>query len=329
MLAWLSLALGMGMARAQEMESPVAGGNLAGGPSPCVCAECCDPCCGAPYFYGGYAHAWLRPHFERNVPVADTNAPGASGLTVFSLNWDHESSPRVWLGWTSECGFGLRATYWEFDHNADFALTEAAGADLRFEIINSIDVRVDGTALADHGLRLRVLDFEGTKHFEAGHVAMCVAGGVRWARMEQSLFVSETGGAETALVAHDFEGLGPTFFIEASRPMGFTGLRLFANSRASLLFGESQLEVFEDNVLNVVFAEHDDLLPIIECQVGAEYNLPLSNTASLGIRAALEGQLWFNAGSGNPAPGPGIGRTASDLGDMGLVGVVLSANLTY
>jgi hypothetical protein len=183
---------------------------------------------------------------------------------------------------------------------------------------------------ADHGLLLRVLDIEGTEDFVVGHVALRGAAGVRWARMLQEFFARETGGTQESIrMLHDFEGLGPTVFLEAARPTAFRGLGFFANGRASVLFGESEVQGFEDEELDFLIPNHDDLLAVLECQVGAEWNLALARASALSLRAALEGQIWFDAGSGNAAGGAAVGRTPPDIGDLGFVGFLVSANLTY
>ncbi len=44
-------------------------------------------------------------------------ATGTLNLVPFSF--DYDLTPRVWLGYFGENGMGVRASYWQYDHNAD------------------------------------------------------------------------------------------------------------------------------------------------------------------------------------------------------------------
>lgn len=85
--------------------------------------------------------------------------------------------------------------------------------------------------------------------------------------------------------AHVFEGVGPTFSLEASHDFGCRGLYVLGNFRGSLLFGQVDL----DGALDA----HDDLTTVLENQLGIGWRCDTA-AGELEVRAVWESQFWLN-----------------------------------
>lgn len=142
-----------------------------------------------------------------------------------------------------------------------------------------------------------------------------------FASVEQSYLAELTNAAGTTQGQIDFqqslEGFGPTISFQAMRPMSRC-LSIFGKARGSLLWGDgqSQLNAGEDLDLATPFltdrvTNRDDFLPITEIQAGLHYLTVRQPHHSLQpfFSAALEGQLWSNAGN-----------ATSESGDLGYFG---------
>jgi hypothetical protein len=119
----------------------------------------------------------------------------------------------------------------------------------------------------------------------------------------------------------NFDGVGPTLFVELKRPVIGTGLSLVANARGSVLFGDSQMRIdaAEAEVEEPLFAlqlEREAVMTVGEFQVGVEYERQLGYGALGFVQCLWEGQVWSNS--------------AGILGDdtLGLMGVAFNVGIT-
>jgi hypothetical protein len=150
--------------------------------------------------------------------------------------------------------------------------------------------------------------------------------GVRFASIEQSYRgrLRQNDGVLLGSIDYEHEqnGFGPTFGIESRRGI-FGGLELFADLRASLLFGDSDssLKAIEDqDLITPIFTEHTtsrhDLLPIAELRIGADWSGRCTRFGRFFLRGALEGQLWS-----------GVGNASSEDGDLAFLGLTIGGGL--
>jgi hypothetical protein len=114
------------------------------------------------------------------------------------------------------------------------------------------------------------------------------------------------------------------------------GLTLYGSSRASLLYGHGQ-QTAASNVNVFSFGEgadssRDDLLPILEAELGAEWSSDMGGMRVF-LQAALVGQVWFGAGNASRATSPDtLGPLAGGVEDdsnLGFFGITVSAGISY
>ncbi len=269
----------------------------------------------------GFELAYLKPHGAdaySSLPAVGINTPhGAS--------WDFEAAPRFWLGYTGEDGLGVRARYFQFDHEAT---TSVARGNRNFQ-----------QSVAS-GLKLEAIDLEVTQASYVGETWINRGAGLRYAQSRLSASVVDNFNFAHHSTA-SFQGLGPTVFFEATRPIGEGNFALFASARGSLLFGDARQDVSESfPLVTSNFTESwnsSQVVAIGEVQLGGQWQ----RTTSYGTffaRGAFEGQAWAGAGGYTQPPlealyGPffnlGVSHSlAQPGGDIGLVGFTFSIGVS-
>ena len=318
---------------------------------------------GADQLWGGHFVAGagvyiIRPYFQNN-PAYFTETFASAGVSVFTFetaqhdfSWGLNAAPVVWLGYVSECG----ARWWLFDQrSATSAMSDpntivfsAEPGGLSIETPTGLPfsaVEPGSRMFVSSNLKLNVWDFEGTWETAAGRWGLLFSGGVRYAHLSQDYNAFQTSrgatfgifipGEEFLLTdllssGHNFNGAGPTLALEAKRPIGNSGLSLFANLRGAMLFGQSKQQVDQPTIIERGFPNpttsvsvtsfsyvRDTLLPVAELEMGVEFSRNWG-AARPFLRTGLVAQTWFDAGS------------ASQLdGNLGFLGLSVMAGLNY
>lgn len=271
-------------------------------------AEICDY--SEPLSYSEPSGGWdaggelvfLRPHFDllaNGAAIAsafDVGPPFVEQSEISVPEFDHETTFRVWLGWTHCCGLGARIRYWQFDHDASPAIAEA-------QLPNNSQRSTLETALD-----IEVLDLESTAYMTIGRWSLLGSSGLRYLRStrdSRSNTVTDDGGTVTTAsgtATVDYEGYGLTFSLEAQRCTPWRW-RPYANVRTSVIAGDNfsfqQVGEFEANgtpiMISSATAESENGVLIIEWQTGLEYSRCFG-CHELFFRAGLEAQYWINGG---------------------------------
>lgn len=224
------------------------------------CGGCSNDCCCGPC-------EWIGPEFYTNRCRSCGVVAGAEIVFLkphfsedFSTNanvqYDFEPSYRYWLGWQMDSGLGARLRYWEIDRGNSF---------------NNAEI----------GVEFRTLDLELTQGVEFRRWSLLLSGGIRYGETSDRLNIFDDG----------FDGTGLTTSLTAARDLtSGGGLRLVTTGRWSLLFGNSKRFV-NGAVFDV---DRDDLVNVLEVQVGPQIRRPLSSGAFLTLGAGFEGQYWSN-----------------------------------
>jgi hypothetical protein len=309
------------------------------------CADCgpdwsCNSC-GPPLlrpwatWNAGFAFTFLQPRYSDNLAATVSDATDTSAtVSETSFDYDLEVSPRVWLQWGMGDSFGWRAQWWQLDQSANQAVLNAPESGLgnvapvTFPDID-ISVSAPGESLrADSQLKMYAVDLEGMRWVDFGCWSLMTAGGFRFASIDNDYRAEATNaaGAVSGSVRHSrsLDGFGPTFLIEARRPVTYR-MTMFSNVRASLLFGESDTTTAAGEDLDLASAftterttHTDDLLPILETQWGIDWRRPVTRCHDFYLSAAVEGQWWS-----------GVGTASNGDADLGLFGFVLGLGLEY
>ncbi len=283
-------------------------------------------------FSTGIDLVFLKPRYDDNLAFSMLNTNEDFSTDAYGRNFSYnpEISPRVWISKEGYTGFSLRARYWTYDHDAD-AESAAVGGLTTLVASLPTDTATGGLALQAQGETLSADSFTKayTVDLELGQRVnfecwqMKAGGGFRHGSVEHGYDARAYRSGETLIgassIRNRFDGVGPTIFVEAKRPLGFSNLALFANARYSILLGSFQVRQTDTITVSDTYSEDvDSTVRIGEVQLGVEWERLFVSGNRLYFTAAWELQAWEGAGS---IAGKGT--------DMGLSGFVLSAGLDF
>lgn len=242
---------------------------------------------------GAAAGPWIGPEFY-TARLRSTGAVAGVELVFLrpyaseeffsdpsGVQWDFEPSYRVWLGWQGADGLGCRIRYWELDRGEEF----------------------DDGAI---GVEFRALDLELTQNVDLRRWSLLLSGGIRYAESAANVPESEFSEGDEA-ADFGFDGIGLTTGLTVARDVAFDGgLRCVATGRWSLLYGNSK--AFSGGGLDDV--NRDDLVNVLEVQIGPQFRYALSGGALLTLGGGFEAQYWTNP----------LGIDTEDMGFVGFGG---------
>jgi hypothetical protein len=212
-------------------------------------------------------------------------------------------------------------------------------------------------------LEMDVFDVEATQEFQAGNWSLLLAGGVRSAKLSQSYNAFRINSVNfpesevnvpfnvtdsaTLQSDHEFKGLGPTAAIEARRECGSTGLSIYGKARGAVLFGTGEQKAslvtayrgsffvfgtapFEAVSSSYASSSRDDVIPVMELELGAEYACDW-HFGQLLLQAGVVSQTWFGAGNAanNELITGGTVGVSDNHSNLGLFGLKASIGLQY
>ena len=313
-------------------------GGVYGNCGPCA-SGCCEPCCPPVQtgWYAGLELLFLKPHFDNGTAFLSSQNGGVaerSNAVSHEFDYDYELAPRIYLGYTTDCGLGFRTRYFQFDHESSTpSVTVPAAGDIETPAIQPylgsgehffMDNGAATTYRAGSSLELQTWDLEATSQLTFCRSLVTVGCGMRYLLIEQRYRVDaihNNGHIQESLFnEHDFEGIGPTFAVELLRPFSCCScLSMYCNVRGSALYGESNQEFRKVDGATGATTEtyvrggSDNSIYVGEIAMGLQYD-----HCNFFGRAGFEGQYWHSAG----------GPTTTDT-DIGLFGLVLTLGLNY
>lgn len=245
--------------------------------------DICFQTCGG--FVGGADFAFLKPY------AGDISGLSIDILTesiyLDSKNNRFDPSWRLWLGYMSPDGTGIRARYWQFDH------------DLAAECW---DASLEGDLFSAHGrLNMYSIDVEFMQRFDFSAWSVLGTAGLRVAGVDRSFSLRETSieGDSEFLLSNQYDGIGPTIGGEFRRPIGSRGLAVLINSRGTLLFGSRHMTLAIPDAIDElpdldlsITGEDESFLAVGEIQMGFEWSRELSGGSRAFATALWEGQTW-------------------------------------
>lgn len=320
-------------ARIAQLESQLGGlQNALCTSQSCRKSKCDGSCQDNGGFESGFSIVFAKPHLKESFEA--TVADVATGsLDLIPFEFDHDITPRVWFGYFNEKGLGVRARYWQYDHNAaPLALTATPTT---FPSVSSISVifpaAISTAAPGDllsvrSGLQIHTVDIEGAQKANLFGVDLVASAGVRYASLQQHFNSTVTRGPfqiGTLDWIREFEGAGLTVGGEANKPLGGSALSAFGTARGSLLFGRKTLQRTTVGDItpataaappNVILDDADEVSAIFSLTGGLQWTrrTPMGDVF---FRGTYETQLWTAAG-------------APTLTFLGFEGIGLSLGLT-
>ncbi len=215
---------------------------------------------------------------------------------------DYEISPRMWLGYVGQSGFGIRSRWFQYQHTLKAATgTFADWPD------------ADDTTEARNYLDVYAVDIDFMQRVDLGCWDLNAGAGIRVGGVKRLTTLETTRGSDTLDAAYRsrFEGVGPTIFAELKRPIIGTGISLIANARGALLFGDGRWEAVEEA------GGSDSVVGVGEVQIGLEYARQLGYGTIGFAQCVWEGQMWSNAT-----------QFEGGRDDLGLTGIALNFGIT-
>lgn len=257
-----------------------------------------DPCCaieqqlrrqecGSGGLFGAVEVTFLKPAVS-GAPSAFAGTPGRM------LHSSYQTGVRYLLGYTNDTGFGVRGSFWSFNQNSPY---------------------VPPYAPAEFGISVQAADAELTLAQPLRYWNLGITGGVRYGKLQYSdpgLAVYNPG-----MVA--FEGIGPTASFSGRRNLGNSGFSLFGKVRGSMLVGDIRTHALLVNTAAGTI--EDEVMTILENQLGLAWNYNLTSQMQLEVRTAWESQYWMNSTLASDYYGVGS--------NLALMGPTLAVELKY
>jgi hypothetical protein len=253
---------------------------------------------------------FAKPHFKEAFQATIVDQTGT--LTMVPFSYDYDLAPRVWLGYATAGGLGVRAHYWQYDHAGDQFQSDrftAAGTQAVTVVFPGVIQATppDEVLTVDNGLDVEVLDLMGTLRLDIGKTSMTFGGGVAYVQMLQT-FDASVADADSGAVLQQliwqrgFEGVGPAASLEMRHPLGCTGLAFVGGFRGYLVYGNKDLDRAELGGIGggppfVTMDKADEVLGIGEIELGVEWAAQFACGSSLFVRGTYEGQLWSDIGA--------------------------------
>ncbi len=285
------------------------------GQSLAVCSGICEMAPRKAGFNAGVTLLFAKPHFKEAFQVSNIN--NLTGvMTLVPFEYDYELSPRVWFGFQNEQGLGLRASYWSFDgqglaRNLTTDGSEIWGAHVVNTMFPSnIFAAIPGSqmSVSDY-LTTQTVNLVGTYNLEVAAAQILAGAGLRYAKLEQGF--AATVQSPVLADFHQltwsrvFEGLGPTFTVDAKKRLGQSRFSAVASGGAALLYGSKTLSrtVINDQTPAgqaspfLQLNDADEVVGIGEMNLGLEWGTFLPSGHQALLRGVYEGQLWAEAGA--------------------------------
>lgn len=252
----------------------------------------------------------LQPHWETNPAYAVVRDGTVVQIRQEDFNYNPDLTPVAWVSYTTNEGIGGRIRAWRLDQSASSFVVNDGNA--TYNSAAPLGLQNGSTTAGDRlrfdsNLKISVVDLEGLQDINLGPWGLKVSGGIRYAHMSQSYTHVEAPIiplVDSISSGHQFRGFGPTVALEARRQLGLggvSGLAVYGSARGALLFGTGKQDAFQmenNNLTTIASTSRDDVIPITELELGAEFSRDLGQ-CRVYAQAALVGMVWF--GDGNAA----------------------------
>jgi hypothetical protein len=269
-------------------------------------------------FVGGAEAVLLRAYGNQFDQVAHEMLlfPGEPLGHVNVPHNNFEFSPRLWLGYVGESGFGVRVRWFQYQHNL-----RAGGGEVDdpvFEVVgrNFLDVYA--------------VDIDAMQRGSLGCWRLNGGAGIRVGGVKRRNTIDFTLNDEPFFDLFQqsrFEGIGPSLFVEVKRPLFGTRFSLVGNARGSLLFGTMHWsdDFFErerppgEFFFPAVGRAHNSV-GVGEIQLGIEYACQFGRATNAFFQFLWEGQIWSEASA--------ISVLGGQRDDLGLMGFTFNVGIT-
>jgi hypothetical protein len=272
----------------------------------------------------------MQPVFDTN-PGFIVNSPGGNFTRQVGFNHNLEIAPNVWLGYVSERGWGARARWFQFDHDAGASYAAAPRETIVGISPHAIGrVPIAGTIFTSSNLAVNVADFQATCNFDDAKWSHLLGIGVRYTHMSQDYraTLSNAGTQIDLTSGHNLNGAGPSFSVETKRRIGETHFAIYGQLHGAILFGRAdEIHVAVNNgVAQQLVRDETRVLPVGELEVGAEYERN-AGRAKVFLQAGFVGQIWWNGG--NASNLDALAMTSASHSNFGFIGLAVRVGVRF
>ncbi len=273
--------------------------------------------CSCASWTAGYSFLFTKLHYKESFQAIVSDL-GTGTQNLIPFDNDYESTPRVWMGYQTKSGLGVRGTYWNFDHasrpfNATSNGVQIPSATSTSVIFPALIVApFPGDELSvNQSMRATTVDLEATYNLRIQRFEANIGGGLRYAHTDQRFNASVTPGpvifASPAALQwqREFEGIGPLLSAQGRLPLGCSGFYGLGGVNLSFLFGDKNLTRIVANDATpppnrglpvLVFDGSDEITGVYGASIGTGWRrqTPVGRTF---IEGAYESQLWTDGGA--------------------------------
>ena len=317
-------------------------------------------------FVGGIGMYVVKPYFDSQRAFTRTTfAPAPAGIQITNTDFDYSTSvsPRLWLGYVNNCGWGVRASGWFFDQTSSQATSlspadVAAGTTISSASPAGFPLSTGpngGTANLGIGteflnvrsrLRVDIGDFEITKAFDVGRSMILVSAGARVAYIANDYRASLSNDANDPAVLFNtivlnntqrFTGAGPTVSLQGHCPIGNGGFAMYGMGRAAFVAGQYRSET---NIVNTTIiangvpvvntpvasiSSHNLIVPMGEVELGGEWNATQGRIRPL-FRVGVVAHSYQNVFNNNVG---GVPNTTGVNSSLSFLGFTVATGIRY
>jgi hypothetical protein len=287
-------------------------------------------------WYSGFDIVIAKPLYSNNLGLSESIQPSSQQISIENVefDYDYQSSPRVWIGYQSSSQLGLRATWWQLANQANeisrtpsvsgFGSIEHPG----FGDIDISAITPNESMIANANLDVYAIDLEITRSADLGPGQILIGSGIRFAALEQNYSAQLLNSNSAIAGAIDYRqqvrGIGPTVSSSFSRSLT-SRWSWFAGGRGSLLVGEGKERLDAGEDLDFANPQRtretsfrDQLLPILDLQLGSSMQLPCVGVLQPMVRGGWEASWWGD-----------VGNNSGGASDLGFVGFFVGCEATW
>lgn len=263
-------------------------------------------------YFGSVSGLFLQPAFQQNSAITQFNSSAAAATfaSTEAFDFDYETAPRFRLGFESKFGPGVELNYWQFDQGSNISAFTSNGLNsgqlssglfgpsslTTLEAVNAGE-----TLSAIHTIDIETFSVMFFKEIKFPISRLNGMFGFQYASVFQELDAELTnaGGAVIGAIrsTSDLRAYGPKFKFEYYRPIGHTNLEFVTAFGGSVLFGERDQIITNNQTPAVNQFGADEFVLTGDFYGGVQWKKLTAENRAYYVRLGVTHQSWIGGGS--------------------------------